>query len=52
MIYKTEIDSKTWKRNLRLSWGKDGGEGRVKEFGIITHTRTYLKMDNQQGPTV
>ena len=27
LIYKTETDSQTWKTNLQLSKGKEGGEG-------------------------
>ena len=52
LIYKTEIDSQTWKTNLWLPRGKGRGGGGINwEFGINIHTTIY-KIDKQQGPTI
>ena len=52
LIYKTGTASQTWKTNLWLPKGQDGGEGGInEEFGINIHT-TICKIDNQSGPTV
>ena len=37
--------------NVWLPGGKLG-EGRIREFGVDMYTLRYLKMDNQEGPTV
>ena len=42
----------TYRVNLWWPGEKNGVEGRDREFGINMYTLLYLKIDNQQGPTV
>ena len=43
LIYKTETNSQTWRKNLGFPKGKNGGEGIVREFRINIGTLLYLK---------
>ena len=52
LIYKTEIDSQTYRMNLELPREKGGERGIVWEFVIDMHTLLLIKTDNQQRPTI
>ena len=51
LTYKTETDSQTSRRHLRLSGGRMGGRDSQAVGDGHVHT-AVLKMDNQQGPAV
>ena len=51
LIYKTETDSDL-ENELMVTRGKGWGGGTDWQFGIDMYTLLYLKIDNQQGPTV
>ena len=51
LIYKTELDSQTQKRNLWLPQGKGGGRDKLGIQDEQKHSIMH-KIDKQQGPTV